>query len=330
MAHLKSTPQSRGQGFDTERSLLVVPVGRTHSLYLIAGADLTVRIDTPEGRTIASHIEGALGSLQGAGLSEWESAQVIRRLTIKGEQVGSTTLNALTPDGRPWIKPLEVHVVASADARQAEDKAKFAAGFREELQKLSFRDALIRVAEDQMNSAIGRSGSGGNGRYDDDGINWCGSFVHWCYEAVATAKGVPNPFGSAMGASNSLRSGIKALYAGMRDPARFSVIRYEGPDRFGGLKTTQAFVDIGPANPVQRGDICLPRVNSGDTFPHVCMVYDPPGSDGAFTTIDGNQTGAFRPEGASPDCIGVNSHDANKKWTDGKTYAFAFVHVKSI
>lgn len=296
-------------------------------MYLIAGADLSVKIDD---ESYASFTEGDPGSKKNVPFSAWEKEQVIRRFDIKGEQVGATVLNAFTPDGRPWIQPLDIRIVDNDDSRQTGDSGKITPKLREEVQSLSFRDALIRVAEDQMYSAIGRSESGGDGRYDDKGINWCGSFIYWCYAAVSSAKGVANPFGSAAGASNILRSGIKALYAGMNNESKFTVIRYQGPDRYGGLNKLQKFNDIGPDNPVMRGDICLPRKNKGDTFPHVCMVYDPPNGSGVFTTIDGNQTGAYRPEGASLNCIGVNEHDANKKWEDGKTYAFAFVHVKTI
>jgi hypothetical protein len=115
-----------------------------------------------------------------------------------------------------------------------------------------------------------------------------------------------------------------------KSPEKFTVIRYEGYDLFGGLKKKQEFIDISASNPVQREDICLPRGETGTTFPHVCMVYAPPDGSGAFTTIDGNQTGAYRPEGASQECIGINSHDANKKMKSGKTYKFAFVHVKDL
>ncbi|MBI1357325.1 MAG: hypothetical protein GC160_23535 [Acidobacteria bacterium] len=325
MAHLTSSPQSHGYGFDPSRSLLVLPVRKTHSLYLVAGADLDVRIDKEE---FAGWSEGALGSTKGANLTSWESQQTLRRLVVEGRKTGTASLSAYLPDGRPWIKPLEIRVVSNSDARQAEDNGMLTPALRAEVQKLSFRDALIRVAEDQRFSALGRSGSGGNGKYDAAGINWCGSFVHWCYEAVSRAKGVENPFGSAARENNSLRSGIKALYAGMKDEGKFTVIRYEGPDRFGGLKKVQKFIDISAANPVQRGDICLPRSDHGDTFPHVSMVYDPPVGSGPFTTIDGNQTGSYRPEGASPYCIDVNTHDTNAKLPDGKTYKFAFVHVK--
>lgn len=327
MPHLKSAPESRGQGFDPQRSLLVLPAQKTHTMYLIAGANLTIKIDD---ESCATYTEGTPGSNRDASLTGWEKEQVIRRITLKGGKTGTTFLNAYAPDSRPWIQPLEIRVVDNPDCRQVEDRGKITPQLRQELQLMSFRNALIRVAEDQMRSAIGLSPAGGNGRYDDPGINWCGSFVYWCYAAVSSAKGVTNPFGAAGGANNILRSGIKALYAGLKDEGQFTVIRYEGGDRYGGLRKIQKFIDISADNPVMSGDICLPRENTGDTFPHVCMVYDPPDGSGRFTTIDGNQTGAYRPEGASPDCIGINVHDANKKWTDGKTYAFAFIHVKTI
>lgn len=332
MAHLKSAPQSQGFGFDPTRSLLVLPVQRTHSMYLVAGSSLQIKIDD---ETCATWTEGkSPDPAKDASLEEtWEKKQVIRLLKIKGEKIGATILNAYAPDGRPGIQPLDIRVVDDSDCRQIKDKDSLAPKLLEEIKlaSLSFRDALIRVAEDQMYSAIGRSGTGGKGRYDAPEINWCGSFVHWCYAVASSAKGVTNPFGSASRENNSLRSGIKALYAGMKDESKFTVIQYEGPDRYGGLKKIQKLIEIGPQNPVMRGDICLPRKNSGDTFPHVCMVYDPPNGSGTFTTIDGNQTGAYRPGNRySPYCIDINEHNAKERWEDGKTYAFAFIYVKDI
>ena len=81
----------------------------------------------------------------------------------------------------------------------------------------------------------------------------------------------------------------------MDDATKFTVIRYEGQDYYGGLKQKQTFNDIGPNNPVEQGDICLWRGSGGDTFPHVSMVYDSEVTSGTFRTIDGNQTGVFDP-----------------------------------
>jgi hypothetical protein len=332
MANLAGYPGTQGYGFDSDRSLLVVSTTSRSLIYLVAGAGLNVQIDD---ESVATWSQGAAPkSTAGLPLSDWEKQQDIRVLSIKGLKTGAAVLNAFLDDGRPWIQPLQIQVVDNADRRQSGDKGKITPELRDELQGLSMRDAVVRVAQDQMNSAIGQSASGGGGRYDDAGINWCGSFVYWCYDQAARAKGVDNPFGSFAASSNPLRSGIKALSWGMRHPLAATVIQYEGPDRFAG-KTTQELIEIGADNPVMAGDIALPRKNHGDTFPHVCMVLNPPSTGGgAFTSIDGNQFGAYRPDGSNAKtCIGTCDHNADDTLKiEGKTdvYKWVFVHLTGI
>jgi len=320
MRRLEPTAQSRGIGLDLDDSALVLPFKRNFSMYLIGGPDVKPTVKDPD---IVELTEQTPGKGANPHLSKDESGAVVRQLNLKSLRLGNTILSFAGPDGKAALQWMDVSVVQNADARQAEDARHISASFREELQSLTFRDALIRVATDQMYSAIGRSGSA-NARYDDGG-EWCGSFVRWCYEVVSAAKGVENPF-----AKYSLRSGIKTLYAGMAEPTKFTVMRYEGPDRYGGLKTQQKFIEIDDSHPVRMGDICLPRGDSGDTFPHVSMVYDESVTGGAFSTIDGNQTGAYNPgKGYSPYCIGINDHNADDKIkVEGKLVPkYAFIHV---
>jgi hypothetical protein len=206
-----------------------------------------------------------------------------------------------------------------------------------EMRAAKFRDALVMLARDQMFSSIGRSPHGGDGRYGlDRGDEWCGAFVHWVYVRTAATLGATNPFGDRVG---TLASPQKAIGWALHNPNLATIIRYEGSDPYGWSwdaapkadKTAlkQDFIDISANNPVQTGDIALYRDKSG--WRHVCMVVDPPsvGKDD-FMTIDGNQTGAYRPEGASQECIGMNSHDANDKLPDGKSYKWVFLHMATI
>jgi hypothetical protein len=221
------------------------------------------------------------------------------------------------------ILPVTIRVSASStDSRQASGSnvkgsaPRIHPDFREELRKLSWRQAVIRVAEDQMYSEQGISSSAGNGVYDSKGIMWCGSFVYWCFEVVATAKGDPNPFGSNLGSDNPLRSGIKALDMGISNPAMFDVLNYEGSKQFGGIVGAIKPGDFrirtavpATASNIQRGDIVLPRRDRA-IFEHVALVYDPPDASGAFTAINGNALGNYRPDGMKTPSsdIGISQH----------------------
>jgi hypothetical protein len=346
MAHLRPDNKFGGFGFDSDNSLVAIPVRQSATIYLVAGEDLVVEI--PQ-QSVATFSEAAVSGKDQAlspGLTPWEKAQNLRRLTINGVGVGSAVLNAYTPrDRRPWVKPLQIEVVTSLDYRQAsiEDKRLvLAPKLAQELASLPFRDALIRVAQDQMNSKIGRSPNAGNGKYGvAKDVEWCGAFVHWCYIAVGSVSRTANPLGNS---GDPLSSPQKAIGWALHNTDKAQLLRYEGPDPFGwswdGKMTAdkvalkQSFVDVSATDPVQKGDVCLVResLDPGKGWKHVCMVLDPPDASGTFTTIDGNQTGAFRPDGsgAAQECIGVNSHDANTKIGDGKSYRFVFLHLKGI
>src|SRR5262245_52297919 len=179
MAQLRTLPGLGDSGFDGDRSLLVLSVGQTTNLYLIAGSDLTV---DARARSIATCDEAskiAKTETQHPSLSSWEKQQSIRKFIAKGVALGKTTIDGTLPDGRPWIKPLEVEVVGNADYCQADISGGASAELTSDLATMTLREAAIRLAEDHMNSKIGRTAHGGKGRYTIAEYDWCGAFAHW-------------------------------------------------------------------------------------------------------------------------------------------------------
>ncbi|MCK8785264.1 hypothetical protein M0638_12800 [Roseomonas sp. NAR14] len=360
MAHLRIAPGTPAYGASFGppgpggTDLLVVPRGGSASLLLVAGAELTPKMGD-EG--IAGLSEGKVSAQErnSAELTGWERSQDLRKLVVTGRTLGRTTLNAYLNGSTPWVREMAIEVVGDPEARRAGEKAFMTDSIKREVAALSFRKALVRVAEDQMNSKIGRTANGGDGRYGlKAGMQWCGAFVHWCYQAVGSVKG-GNPLG---GNVNTLASPEKAIGWTLHNPTLAEVLRYAGPDPYGWswdavpkadakALVQKDYVDIDGAHPVRMGDVCLIRSNDppkpkpGEQpkpksagmmyWKHVCMVVDPPGEDGKFTTIDGNQTGAYRPDGSTAtECIGKNTKDASERLMDGKSHKCVFVHMKTI
>src|SRR4029079_2832259 len=100
--------------------------------------------------------------------------------------------------------------------------------FADELRSMTLREAVVRVAEDQLNSKIGRAG-GGFGRYADASYDWCGAFCYYCWSVACRVHGKPNPFGDKY---NSLLSCQKAISYAMQTGCA-TVLRYRGGDPFG-------------------------------------------------------------------------------------------------
>jgi hypothetical protein len=297
MAHLRTLPGLGDSGFDRSRSLLTLSVRQTTNVYLIAGSDLKVdsrsssiaKVD--EAKTISK------AETLNPALSGWEKQQNMRKFVVTGVSIGRTTIDGLLPDGRPWIKPLEVAVVGNADYCQADHGGGATAELTTELTPLSLREAAIRVAEDQMNSKIGVTAHGGKGRYTQPDYDWCGAFAHFCYEKAAAIKGVTSPFGTNR---DVLLSPEKAITWTTFNQDKAMLIGYAGPGilvddkagsrakaaKAGGIDAT--FAMNGNFELVERGDICLVRDATGD-WKHVCIVYEAPGWGDSFRTIDGNQ-----------------------------------------
>jgi hypothetical protein len=323
-----------GLGFDPDRNRLLIPAKKTSDIILVAGKDLVVSVDD---RNIADWDKFTpVQWMKDGALSPWEKSQNTRGLRVTGKSIGSTVLHAKTPDGFDFVAPLTINVIPDPEYRNGGETV-VSDPLGAEMRAAKFRDALVMLARDQMYSAIGRSPHGGNGRYGiAKGQEWCGGFVHWVYTRTAATLSAASPFGDDV---NTLASPQKAIGWALHNTSLATIIRYQGSDPYGwswgpGAKAdktalNQDFIDISANNPVQTGDVALYRDKSG--WRHVCMVVDPPavGKDD-FTTIDGNQTGAFRPDGASQECIGMNSHNASDKLPDGKSYKWVFLHMTGI
>lgn len=313
VAHLRTLPGDEDSGFDGNRSLLVVPARQTRSVFLVAGPDLSVSVEDTSVATVGER-RALRWESQNSSLSSWERSQGLRCLRVSGVRDGSTILHARLSDGRDWVQPLTVRVVQDADARQASAPAALTPELRQELQQLSLRAAVLRVAEDQMNSVIGRS-AGGFGRYLGGTQNWCGAFAHFCWQVAATAKGVSNPFGDE---KDVLLSPQKAIHWVFGHPSQAVMLRYQGFDPMTGAGSLP-LTPISVANPVQPGDICLLRNDNDDGWRHVDIVYESPSGD-SFRTIDGNQ--------GAP-CIKIVSRELDTP-ARGTAYKHAFVHLLTV
>jgi hypothetical protein len=312
-------------GFNQDLDVLVVPAGRTTSLYLVDTSSLGTSVMI-EDESIATVSEGAVGKsvTKGREFTDYDRSNPISLITVKGVKVGSTEMVAKRTVGSDGIVPIAIRVVDDPTARQAGKKGVTTPAFRDELQGMSsLRDAVLRVAEDQMYSTIGSSG--GFGKYhDNDTYDWCGAFAWYCWNAACMARKVSNPFGDN---NNSLLSCQKAVsWALQAPPGRFTILRYEGGDPYGSSFTTnkplakterQEYIEISPANPVQKGDIMILR-NKTKGWQHVALVWEDTPADAAVVqTIDGNVGNR----------ISRNSRDMKAK-INAKDLAVIFIHVR--
>ena len=208
---------------------------------------------------------------------------MIRTLTLLGKSPGSTLLHAQL-NGNDWIVPLTIRVMNDPSCRQVgKAVAQVTPELRTEIQALSLRDAVMRVAEDQMNSAI--SQTSGFGVYDMDAkLDWCGGFAYWCWNQACAIKGFENPFG---GSNTVLWSPQRAIHWAMQDTTPAQLLRYKGPSPMDG-KGKQEYREVGwNGYDLKPGDIVLLREGNAAGWKHVCMVHGVNGRD--VETIDGNQ-----------------------------------------
>jgi hypothetical protein len=238
------------------------------------------------------------------------------KITVRGETVGETQLVAALLDGTQWQKPTWVVVVQNSNCRQI-DIGPVPLSLVRELQSKSLRDAAVRVAQDQINSAMTKQ-STGDARYDLPGWaasgDWCGAFVYWCYRKAAEIKGVANPFG---GDNDVMLSPQKAISWALNNREVATLIRYTGGAFFLPTPPPQnAFIDVVPGTNLRAGDVCLLRKADGSDWQHVCLVYDP-GSGDSFLTLDGNQ--------GNPSMKMV-MRDMNEKTAKGDP-RYVFVHL---
>src|SRR5262245_26767946 len=213
MANLHKPGNSDPSGYDADRNLQVMSINKRTTFYLIAGAGLDVFTDDEDIAVASTGASDSAGAHKDRTLSDWEEDQVIRVITLVAKSAGTTLLRA-TLNGNDWIAPLTVRVIGDATCRQVgKAKAQVTPELRGELQGMSLRDAVIRVAEDQMHSAVARTS--GFGAYNMDAtLNWCGGFAYWCWDQACAIRGEENPFGDS---NTVLWSPQRAIHWGMQD-----------------------------------------------------------------------------------------------------------------
>jgi hypothetical protein len=325
MAFIRAIPGGKDNAYDERNNLLVVPVGQSSALHMI---------DTSSGGTVLAIDDESIASLaerndsanqaKNKQLTDNDRRHPIFRLNIKGLRAGRTTLRAKRIVGSDGMTPLTIQVVTDPAARQSGNRGAITPEFRAELQSLTLREAVLRVAEDQMNSKLGRN-AGGFGEYADKSYDWCGAFCYYCWKVACAAKGESNPFGESVA---SLLSCQKAVSWAMQTQS-CRILRYQGGDPYGGAfnttvslgkpTKTQEFIDISPANPVEPGDIAILRKPSGE-WQHVCMVWETPTGE-TLETIDGNQDNP---------CIARRTRSMTARVNQGRDFALIFLHVRGV
>jgi hypothetical protein len=322
MARFTAVDATRSAGFDEERSLLIMQAGKTAELYLIAGEYLEITTDDPEICRVVSAVDKDVPAAhRRVQVASTEKGEPIRLIRLEaGGRAGSTEINAVS--GYMGWGSLTVRVVANAERRQvgATTGEVATTAIREELAKLSLREAVTRVAEDQMNSKICTGdGFGTYMPHDIDGhaADWCGAFAFFCWQQAAAIKHVPNPFGDD---SRVLWSPQRAIGWALRNPDKAVILRYQGGDPGPHPTSAQAvWHDVGwNGNNLERGDIVMVRKLpvKGDDWRHVTQI-DWVG-ERTLHTLDGNQG-----KGRS---IRRRTYDLNKKLSNG-LFELAFLHV---
>ena len=284
MAHLRKPGQSDHAGFDSSRNLQILALNQRTNFYLVAGGGLNVFTEDDScAAVLAGESDDAAAHKDGT-LSAWEKAQEIRKVTVVGKSLGSTTLRAQL-DGRDWIAPLTIRVTNDKTCRQAgKATAQVTPELRQEIQGLSLREAVMRVAEDQMHSAISQTTTG-FGVYDMDAkLDWCGGFAYWCWNQACAIKSYENPFGPS---NTVLWSPQRAIHWAMHDTTPAQLLRYKGVSPMDG-KGRQEYREVGwNGYDLKPGDVVLLREGHAAGWKHVCMVHAVDGSH--VETIDGNQ-----------------------------------------
>jgi hypothetical protein len=92
VAHLRKPGFADHVGFDPSRNLQILPINQRTNFYLVAGSDLKVFTDDDSCAGVVAGDDAA--AHKDKSLTSWEKAQEIRKLTIVGRSLGSTTLRA--------------------------------------------------------------------------------------------------------------------------------------------------------------------------------------------------------------------------------------------
>lgn len=324
MAGIMMFPNQSG-GFDSANNLLVIPTYDSAAVYLVAGADLAVSVLDPDLVAVTAGTGDDKSAHNRAGVDEWTNAQSIRRITLKTNGAkGTTKLVARTAAGADFIAPLTIYVVANKEARRTADKGEIEPALRVELQKLPLRQAVLRVAEDQLHSRVTTNAQGIALYHLPEGYGtlWCGAFAYWCWDQACIAKGVANPFGSSI---EPLLSPQKAIHWGMNKTTPGQLLQYEGWDPMvvrSKQSEPQELRENGYGGQfVQPGDIALWRSAHATDFKHVSFVASVSGS--TFSDYNGNAYDA----GSGSALALIGGHDIKKKLADN-SYKTFFLHLQ--
>jgi hypothetical protein len=285
MAHFRKIGSWERAGYDEGSSLQILPTGQKTIFYLIAGADCVVSVDDESVAKVTAGGGDDKAAHADTSLTAWERAQVIRKVTVQAmNKVGDTAMRALL-NGQDFAQPIGIRAVPDQNWRQVgKGLGECSPDLRESLQAMSLREAVIRVAEDQMQSAISCR-SNGFGVYNIDAqYDWCGAFAYWCWAQAAFIHGDVNPIGSR---SSVLWSPQRAIDWAMEPTSSGQLLRYKGPSPMTG-KGNQEFRDLGwNGYELEAGDIVLVREHDAGGWKHVALVEQ--ADQSTVYSIDGNQ-----------------------------------------
>src|SRR5579862_5260440 len=240
MANLRKPRASDQAGYDEDRNLQILPLRASTNFYLVAAPDAGVFTDDQGCAFAVARGSDDRQAHQDGALSTWEKSQVIRRVSVTGMALGTTKLRAQV-GGIDVIEPLTIRVTSNADARQVgKTLGEVTPELRAEIQLLPLRSAVLRVAEDQMHSAIAHGAGFGVYNMAAD-LDWCGGFAYWCWDQACAIKRFENPFG---GSNTVLWSPQRAIHWAMQDTTPAQLLRYAGESPMDG-KGKQEFHDIG-------------------------------------------------------------------------------------
>ena len=291
-------------GYDEGRALQILPVGQQTTFYIVAdtaGADPSVSVD--DAGLVSLTVEGSL---------------MLKVTVMANNNQGQTTLRARL-NGKEVARPITLRLLHDPYWRQVgKALGECTPEIRKEIQILPLRQAVLRVAEDQMHSSIAWR-SNGYGVYNiDKDLDWCGAFAFWCWQQAAAIKGVTDPLGRD---STVLWSPQRAISWGINPATPGQLLRYRGGNPFTGAGT-QEYREIGwNSCRLEPADIVLLREGHAGGWKHVCMVDQDLGAN--LRTMDGNQSPN---RSFPPPSIKRVTRSRDEKLADG-SYKLAFLHV---
>lgn len=319
MANLFKPPNDSA-GFDPDRNYFVMPQNTKATFFIIAGQDLKIDSSDTSIFTVTAQSGHESGAQKMAGLSDWGKAQHIRKLALRStNKTGSAKLLARDMGNNDQILPLDVFVVTDSNARRVTDNIGIEPTLKNELEQLSLRQAVLRIAEDQLHSKVktNQQGCALYRLHPKNGTLWCGAFAYWCWQQATRVKNVKNPISS----QDVLLSPQKVINWGMRDDSLGQLLQYKGPNPMTMKGDPQELREIGYAGySVEPGDIACWREKHSMGFKHVSLVEEVNGK--TFIDLNGNAFDA----GSGSALARISHDDIGRKLADG-SYKCFFLHI---